>query len=175
MRKGLFVVGVVVLIIGIALAAGSVYLNQVATTNNLSAGQYLSLTPSSIGSTTIYLNWNSAVAGATVYIATATPNCGAQTGVVTSGTGASGSLSAALTSGTTYYVFACASGSLTAVNTSYTSFGISILLLVGIIIAVIGVIILVLSFRKKAAPMPATMPAPTMSAPPAGTPPPAKP
>jgi hypothetical protein len=157
MRRGLFVAGIVVLVLGIVLAGASLAIQAMSTSVSIPAGSADQLTPSGIGSTSVSISWSGADSSTTVYLISGSPTCSSPSGIVAHGAGASGSFSASLSSGTTYQLYACNSGAPVALNASYTTSGISILLLIGIIVAVIGVVITVLGLRArpKAKPSPA--------------------
>lgn len=168
MRKGLFVTSVIVLIIGIGLVALSVYAGEVPTKNDIPAGQDLALLPSGVGPVYLSLSWSNAAAGSTIYVTSDAASCVNPTGIVASGTGASGSLSATLNSGSTYHLYACSGASSTSVTLTYTYFGFSILFIIGIVLAVIGIVLMIVSLRKRAKAMPAMPPATPGPMPPTG-------
>ena len=162
MRRGLFVGGVVVLLIGVLMVGLGYYVNANGTTTNVSAGQVLTLTPSTIGSASTSFKWSGAPSGATVYLITGTATCTSPSGVVASGSGSSGSFSASLSPGTTYSLYACTGGSGAAASFTYSVSGISYLMLIGIIVLIIGIILLALGMRaKKPAPVEAPPVPPT--------------
>jgi uncharacterized membrane protein len=149
MRRGLVIGGIVLAIVGVLLIVASYAVNGSSTSNNIPSGSVLTVTPSGIGSISMSGSWSGGTANTTVYITTGTPVCPGPTGVVTSGKGASGSLSASLTPGTTYNIFACSGSSGQAITYSYTSSGITYLVVIGIVLVVIGVILAVLGLRGK--------------------------
>lgn len=162
MRKGLFVVGVVLLVIGVGVAGASVWANQTPTSRHLNPGDVWQLTANSVGPMSFTMKWSAAGSGAAVYLTSVNPTLGScggtPSGVVANGTGDTGSMTATLTAGTTYYAFACAGGIFDGAQMSYTSLAITFLLLGAIILAVIGVVLLAVSLRAKRASTPPGMP-----------------
>lgn len=153
MRKGLFVVGLVLLLLGVAAAGFITYEAQVPITTNIQAGHQGDLTLSSltIGPQYSTIHWSNAQASDTIYVTTSVPiTCNNPANQVASGTGSSGSFALTLTPGTHYYVFDCASsaGPLSPVSVNYTSFGLTYITIGGIAFAVIGAVLLVVSLRK---------------------------
>jgi hypothetical protein len=161
MRRGLFIGGIVLLLIGVALIGVGYYVNSASTSQTVPAGSVLSLTPSTIGSDSLSVSWSNAPTNTTVYLTTGTPVCATTPGgVVTSGTGTSGSFTASLSSGTTYNLYACSNGNGATADITYSATGFTYLMLIGIILAVVGALLMVLGLRgkPKAAPPPAVAP-----------------
>jgi uncharacterized membrane protein len=162
MGRRLLIGGLVVAILGIALVAGGFALEQSATSQNIPAQDFLTLTPSSLGSSSLSLSWSGASNGTTVYLTSGSVACPAA-GALASGTGASGKLTATLSSGTSYSIFACTGSTLSAVDVSYTGVGLSPLVVIGIVLLVVGIVLVVLS-RRSRKPPPAEPPTPTDAA-----------
>src|SRR5271170_1141362 len=97
MRKGLLIAGIVVLVVGAALIGLGL---SSSITTAVPAGACLNLTPTSIGSDPVTISWNG-VSSTSIVTLSSTGDCSPTT-VIASGTGASGSFTATLTSGTTY-------------------------------------------------------------------------
>ncbi|HUI38164.1 MAG TPA: hypothetical protein VLY85_00875 [Thermoplasmata archaeon] len=161
MRRGLVVAGAVVAVVGLLLVVASVAINGASTSQTIPAGSALTLTPNGVGSIGLSGSWSGGTSDTKVYLVTGTPACPSPTGVVASGSGASGSFSATLQSGTQYSVFACTPDGYQAVSFSYTSSGITYLVVIGIVVLVVGAILAVVGVRAKpkAAPVPETPPA----------------
>jgi uncharacterized membrane protein len=159
MGRGMLIGGIVVAIIGVLLLAGGYAIQQSATSQTIPAGDALSLTPTSVGSASVSLSWSGASSTTAVYFTSGSANCPAS-GALASGTGASGKLTATLSSGTTYSVYACNGANYTTVSVSYTYSELSVLMIIGIVLLVIGIILAVLSRRRKK-PLPIEAPAPT--------------
>ena len=173
MRRGLFAVGVILLILGVAAAGFITYVAQVPVTTNIQTGHQGDLTISalSIGPQFSTIHWSNALATDRIYVTTSSPlTCTQPAGQIASGTGPSGTFSLTLNPSTHYYVFDCSTtGSLSAVSVGYTTLGLNIITIGGIAFAVIGVVLLVISLRK-AEPLPVAMGgAPPGSTPPAGS------
>ncbi|MCI4334831.1 MAG: hypothetical protein L3K04_04315 [Thermoplasmata archaeon] len=160
MRRGLVIGGGVLLALGILLVLLAVLVQGMATSQAIPAGAAYQLSPPSttIGSVHFSASWSGAAAGTVVYLVTGTPTCSSPTGVVANGSGTSGTISATLSSGTTYNLYACSDGTFTDVTVSWTATGISLLMIIGIVLAVIGVLLLVVGIRArpKAARLPPT-------------------
>lgn len=163
MRKGLFIAGIVVLVIGVLCLVGGYLVVSAPSSVTISCGSagcspVGTLSTNGVSGATLSVSWSGADPSTAVYFTTvgnAAPTCSSPTGVVGHGSGASGSFSASMTSGTNYYLYACGPAS-SAVTLSYTAVGLSYLMLIGIVLLVIGAIITVLGFRAKArAPAPA--------------------
>jgi len=107
MRRGRFIAGVVLIVIGLLLIVAGLVVNSGTTSQNVPAGQAWSLSPSSLTAVKASIHWSGGNTSTTTYLVTGTPECPTPTGVVASGSGASGSLSASLQHGSTYYLFAC--------------------------------------------------------------------
>lgn len=149
MRRGLTIAGIVVLIIGVLLIGVGYAVNAMGTTTDVSAGRVLTLTPQTIGSASVQISWSGAPSGATVYLVSGTPTCSSPSGVIAQGSGATGSFGTTLSSGTTYSLYACNGGSGAAATFVYSSTGLTYLIVIGIVVAVIGAILLVLGARAK--------------------------
>ncbi|GEM_PF-1954716 len=152
MRKGLVVVGIVLLLLG-ALMLGYGY--TATQTSAVPPGACLQITPTSIGSDPVTISWSGGDSSTTVTLYSASSDCSSTT-VVASGTGASGSFTATLASGSTYGIETTGS-----VNVTVANHGLSILELLGALLLVIGVILAVFGARAK----PKNRPAPVAAAP----------
>lgn len=159
MRKGLVVVGIIVLIIGVLLAVVGL---PPAQSETLPAGGALEITPSTVGSDSVTVAWSGASDGTTVSIAACESGCQSTGGVIASSTGASGSVSATLTSGTSYAIFE--TGSSGGVSATVTQSGISILTIIGIVVLIVGLLLLVLGARSKPKMAAPAAPEPEMTA-----------
>ncbi|HEV2449822.1 MAG TPA: hypothetical protein VGU43_05380 [Thermoplasmata archaeon] len=164
MRRGLFIGGIVLAIVGILALGGGYAIQQTATTTSVPAGSALSLSPTAIGSTPVTITWSGGSAGTIVYLTTASPSCPPANNV-TSGSGASGTLKATLSSGTTYSVYAC--GGSGAISISYTTSGFTILMVIGVVLLILGIVLAVVGRRAK----PKVKKEPASSAVPTGEPP----
>lgn len=148
MRRGLFIGGIVLAIVGLLALGGGYAIQQAATTNSIPAGSALSLTPSGIGSTSISVSWSGGSSGTTVYLTSGAINCPGS-GALASGNGSSGSLKATLNSGTTYDLYACNGATPAGISVSYTTSGFTLLMVIGIVLLVIGLLLAVVGRRAK--------------------------
>ncbi|MCI4323876.1 MAG: hypothetical protein L3K03_07675 [Thermoplasmata archaeon] len=151
--RGLKIGGIVLIIIGIALVLISVAIQESPTPVAIPAGDadVLTAPSTSLGSASFTVTWTGAATATEVYIITGSPSCGGTpSGLVASGSGSSGSLSASLSSGTSYELYACNGGSPEALSVSYTATGVSLLVVIGIVVAVLGVVLMLLGRRSAA-------------------------
>ncbi len=148
MRRGILIAGIVVVAVGLLLLILAFAVQATPSSSAMPVyPSYLSVSSTAIGGVSLSVSWSGASPGTTVYLTDNTPSCPSPTSVVATGQGASGSLSAKLSSGTTYALFACsdpAGGSL-----STTTTGISPLVLIGILVAVVGAVVAVLGVRAR--------------------------
>lgn len=149
MRRGLAIGGIVLIVIGVALFGGGYALISSGTTETANAGQVLSLTPTGIGSGSVSVSWSGAPSGATVYLMTGSPTCSNPSGIVVQGSGSSGSFSATVSPGTTYNLYACSGTSPAGASFTYASSGLTYLMVIGIVLAIVGLIVLVLGARRR--------------------------
>jgi uncharacterized membrane protein len=154
--RGLRIGGIVLIILGIILVGLSVAVQESPTSVAIPAGSADVLSPpsTSLGSASFSVSWTGAAGGTEVYLVTGTPSCsGTPGGLVASGSGSSGSFTATLQSGTSYELYGCDGGSPEGLSVSWTATGLSLLLIIGIVVAVLGVLLLVLGTRigKRAA------------------------
>jgi uncharacterized membrane protein len=149
MRRGVVIGGVVLVVIGLLMVTGGYLLASASANAVIPAGSELSISPSGATGGTFSGSWSNATSGTTVYIVTGTASCVSPTGVVAKSGGASGSISASLSVGTTYQIYACALGSPSAVTLTYTYIGLSWLMVIGIVLAVIGIILIVMGARVR--------------------------
>jgi uncharacterized membrane protein len=149
MRKGLFVVGIVLLLIGAAVAG---YANFRTAPETLTDTGVLEVTPFLIGSGTLTVSWSGASSSTTVSVYDCSNNACAGASpppTLASATGASGSIAVSVSSGKTYGI--AESGDANGVSANLGISGLSGLVLGGIILVIIGVLLVALSFRAKRA------------------------
>lgn len=175
MRSALLYGGAAAVAIGILLlSAGYVVVSQ-SQTEAVPAGAALSITPTGVGGGMLTASWNGADPNSTVYLITGTATCSSPSGLVAKGSGTDGSFTASVTSGTQYQFYACANGRGTSMTASYSVSEITILMVLGIVLAIVGAVLIVLGYRggsSSAAAMPPRRPsAPSAAArPPAARP-----
>ncbi|MCI4359853.1 MAG: hypothetical protein L3J95_05495 [Thermoplasmata archaeon] len=156
MRTGLFVVGVVVLILGVIVVGASFALSSNSTTIPTPAtGQvnHLKITPSFIGSGTIGISWSGATSQFrfSVFPCSNSACSSWDPSPAANGAGASGSVSFSV-SGSTIYVLVPTQNANAVPVTVQQSGGLTPLLLIGIIILVVGALVAVVGFRARAKP-----------------------
>ncbi len=143
-------VAIVALVVGIALVGISLYGAVVTTTSTPPSRGALTIRPSTIGPLRATIEWTQAGSGSVVYVTDQVPSCYAPSGVVASGSGNNGSLSVSMNPGTTYYLFGCAIGGVVVTpHFSYTLFGLTIELLLGILLIVSGAFALLVALRPR--------------------------
>lgn len=142
MRRSLVIIAVVLLAIG-GPAAIVGYVQGTGTRQAvIPAGSAFAISPRGVSGGTFSASWSNAPAGTHVYIVDTNSSCFSPSGIVAESTGASGTVSASLSIGTTYYVFACVASSPTTISMSYTYFGLSYTLVLGMALTVIGILLL---------------------------------
>lgn len=148
MRKGLLVTGIVILVLGAAIAGYGFTANSQSIT--VAPGSAVQPSTNTVGSDPVTIGWSGGSSSTTV---TLYNGCSSSSSVIDSGTGASGSFTATLTAGGTYCI---AAGSST-VTVTVTNHGISYLDTIGIIILVVGLVIALVGAvtkpRVRAAPV----------------------
>jgi hypothetical protein len=152
MRRGLFIAGVVVLVLGLLIFVGDyAYISQPSTVT-VGGGSVDELTPSGVGATQLSVSWSGGSSNTEVYLTTSTPSCPNSGSNVATGSGASGSFSASLASGSTYGLYFCTGGAVSSsssISVTTTATGFTWFMVIGIAIAVIGAIIAVLGYRAE--------------------------
>jgi uncharacterized membrane protein len=151
--RGMKIGGIVLIIIGIALVLISVAVQESPTPVAIPAGDadVLTAPSTSLGSASFSVSWSGAATGTEVYLVTGTPSCGGTpSGLVASGSGSSGSFSASLSSGTNYELYGCDGASPEGISVSWTATGLSLLMVIGIIVVVLGVVLMLLGRRASA-------------------------
>jgi hypothetical protein len=154
MRKGIFAVGIVVLLLGVILLAVSIIgIPQAASIPPQSVGG-LTINPQFIGSGSVNLAWS----GANAQFRVSVYSCGSSqctsipsaNDLVADGAGGSGSLSFTATGGQYYLAVSNPQTSITVPVTLTASGGLTILSLVGIALLVVGAVVAFLGVRMKA-------------------------
>ncbi len=151
MRRGRFIAGVVLLLIGILILVASL-LPPPSQDITIPAGAVLSLHNTRYSATTLEVSWSNQPSNMIVYLVSTNPTpsaCSSPTGVVANGTGASGSFSASLGADAVDYVYGCAGTSFQSVAISYTqSGGVNLGEIAGGVLAAFGVLLVVLGLRR---------------------------
>lgn len=149
MRKGRFIAGVVLLLIGIGLVGLSLAVNASTSSQTVPAGSAWVITPTSSSAVTADISWTANNASTQTYLVTGTAVCSDPTGVVASGSGASGSFSATLSPGGHYSLYACSGASYETAQFSMTiSGGISLGEIIGAVLLVLGGLLVFLGIRR---------------------------
>jgi predicted RNA-binding Zn-ribbon protein involved in translation (DUF1610 family) len=152
MRKGILILGVILVVVGALIALAGFYVNQAPQNAQIESTYELVLTPNSIGSETVSITWSGGAAGTVVYLVQSAtqPTCPASgETIIAQGTGVSGSLSATLSPGTNYGLYACNGPSGAAIAVTWSVVGLSWGILIGIIVAVVGILVAVVGMRAK--------------------------
>ncbi len=138
MRKGLLVAGIVLLVIGAALAGYGFTANS--QTLNLTPDNAAVAPTNTVGSNPVTISWTGGTSATTV---TLYNGCTPSSPVIASGNGASGSFTATLSAGGNY----CVSAGLSSVSLTIASHGITygelggiVLLIIGVLLAIIGAV-----------------------------------
>ncbi|MCI4367690.1 MAG: hypothetical protein L3K08_08060 [Thermoplasmata archaeon] len=151
------ILGVLVVVLGIViLGIGYTSLfSQSVTAYPLNSGRVATITPTIWGSGSLSVSWNGGGAGTVVTLYNCGSACPITPSALTalpkagSGTGGSGSFSATVSGGTTYGMVE--NGTANNLVTTTQQVGFTSLGLIGIIIAIVGVVLIVLPSRRRAA------------------------
>jgi hypothetical protein len=156
MRKGLLVVGIVLLVIGAALLGWG--FASSSQTYNVVVGEGLQPNANTIGSDPVTISWSGGTSSTAVTLYGPGAACSG-TSIIAGGTGASGSFTATIPSGAADCIVV--SGSSASVTVANHGFG--VLELIGAIILILGLLLAVLGVIRKpkvraaaAAPVPQT-------------------
>jgi hypothetical protein len=150
-------VGVILLIVGLLIFAAEAALPQTAS-QQIPAGAGWTLTPTTIGDASVTISWSGGTTATNVTLFDCGSSCpGSLTGLAktATGSGASGSLGASLTPGN-QYLFVETNGTAT-LSASYSVSGLTILAVIGLVIAVVGTLLVILPTKPEE-------PAPAMDA-----------
>lgn len=152
MRRGRFVVGIVLLLIGLLLAVATL-LPAPAQNTVIPQGQDLALTNPRYTATTLTVTWSGEPSSTRVYLVSSSPTpsaCSSPSAIVANGSGSSGSFSASLGAGAQGYLYGCNATTFQTVEVSVAqSGGLNLGEILGGVVAGIGAIVLALSFRAK--------------------------
>jgi hypothetical protein len=162
MRKGLLIAGIIVLVIGLAVAVVGIPHSQSLTipTN----GSVEELTIPSVGSASVTLTWSGATSSTQVNVVTCSSGCASIGSTVAQQTGSSGTITFTASSGTTYAIYA-SQGPSSGVAGSVSESAFTYLELTGVVVLVVGAVLALLGFRMKArVPAPARVAAPAATA-----------
>ncbi|MCI4326137.1 MAG: hypothetical protein L3K16_00645 [Thermoplasmata archaeon] len=151
MRKGLVVVGVVLLIIGVLAAGLTFQLSQSANVPAAPSAETATMPTLEDGSVTV--SWSGGTAATVLGVFSGTGCTNGPAAPLASGSGASGSVTVSVTSGTTYQICTTAGGPVSA---TIQTDGFGIFVIVGIVLAAMGAFLLVIGVmarpRTRAAP-----------------------
>ncbi|MCI4351621.1 MAG: hypothetical protein L3K15_08955, partial [Thermoplasmata archaeon] len=153
MRVGPLVAGVIALLFGVVLVAMTFVSSPVTIP---ASGGFVPVTTNALAGGTLSVSWSGAPSSTTVAVyhcgstcvftsqtACAGMPCTAQGGPAATGHGGSGSLSLSVANGASYAILA--QGTNAPLSASTTVTGLTLVMLLGIILAVLGVVLLVLS------------------------------
>jgi hypothetical protein len=142
MRKGMLIVGIVLLVIG-AILAGYAF-SATSQTLTIVPGSAVQPSTNTIGSDPVTISWSGGTSTTTVTLWSASAGC-SNPMAVASGTGASGSFSATLTAGGTY----CITAGTSTVSVTVDTHGITFLEMIGLVLLIIGVILAAVGAIRK--------------------------
>jgi uncharacterized membrane protein/ribosomal protein L40E len=148
MRRGLVVVGIVLLLLGVVAAV--VPMVVPANTSIPPANSAQILTLNIIGSGTVTITWSGADSGTMVSVYQCSSSDCSSTSQIASGSGSSGALSFSASGGTTYAINEV--GTSSSVAATLAVVGVTPLVLIGIILVVVGLVLLVFGWRTTAKP-----------------------
>jgi len=144
-------IGIVLLVIGILLFAVAAVLPQTGS-QTIPAGAGWELTPTAIGGEALTLSWSNGGSGTNVTLYDCGSTCPATIGSglssVATGHGGSGSLSVSVDSGH-QYLFVETAGTAT-LSASYSAVGLTVLGVIGIVVAALGTVIVLLPPKREA-------------------------
>ncbi|MCI4340480.1 MAG: hypothetical protein L3J73_04360 [Thermoplasmata archaeon] len=148
MRKGLFVTGIILLLIGLVSIAYPMFIGS--SVSIVAFPDAVAPAPPLLGSGTFTVHWTGATDGTHVVLyECATSDCSVRGATLADVSGASGSLSVTLVSGHSYALYE--NGTAVSIPATVTIMGITTLILIGIVLLVIGLVVVVLSFRGRGA------------------------
>ena len=163
MRKGLLVAGIIVLVLGVLLAAYGFAVLNTSSVTIPGNGSVEEFSVPSVGSAGVTISWSGAPSGTTVNVVQCENACQTLGSETAAGSGSTGSVSFTASSGTTYGIYA--TGASNGVPSTVKVTGITILDLIGIVLLVLGAVLALLGVRMKArAPRPEPMAAPMPAA-----------
>lgn len=161
MRRILRAVLVVLLLVGLVVAAAGVVESEVGSTQAVPPAQVLVLVPNTIGWTPTELHWSGGDGNTTVDLIAGSPHvaefrylCQAAPGLIAQGRGGSGSLSVTLSGGSPYSLYACTGNSGNpiygvATTFTYAFLGLSYASVTGVVIAVLAALLLSTRVRGR--------------------------
>ena len=160
MRRGIFYAGIGVIVLGILIIVLALVAGTISTTIPVQAAGQLTFSPNMIGSGTVTLSWSGASSAfrLQVYQCTDSSCTHWQSAPLANGAGSSGSVSFGANGGDYYVVVA--QGNANAIPASLLVSGLTLLVLVGIILAIVGGVVGFLGFRMKPKPRPVAAAAP---------------
>jgi hypothetical protein len=157
-RQGIFILGIVVIIIGVLIAGGSFTLNSQSNTIPQQGVGCLTIPPSTLVGGSVTLAWSGADQGFSFSVYEQSGSGCDPGSLAAAGSGPSGSLTFSVSSGVTYVVLG--SGNSLAVPVTLTVSGLTPLLLGGIVVAVGGAVLGFFGYIMKAKPRRARAPPP---------------
>ncbi len=153
-RRTPIIVGSCLLAVGLLVIAGIYAINARPRTQYVPAQDTWVLSPTTLTAMTIFVTWSGGTPATKVYLVWGNVGCVAPTGVVGTGTGANGSLTASLDPGTTYSLFACSGPGAYSLNfTVSLRGGVTLADVVAGFIAGIGGLLVVTGLRGRKVPV----------------------
>jgi hypothetical protein len=144
-------VGGVAIVAGLLLLFLSVSIQTTPTTVAVPAGQADTPGSNVVGTAMLTATWSGGDPSTSFYVVTGTPTCrGTPSGMLAEGSGANGTLSTSIPSGSSYSMYACLGGSGEAITVSWTATGYSLLGVAGGVGLIGGALILIAEFLSMA-------------------------
>lgn len=148
-RRGPLIAAIVLIVIALILYGISAAVNQ-PTTVSVKPGQAWQLSPQTLNSVTVSVQYQTSTGSGHTYLMTGQPTCIRPAGVVVNASGGKGTFSAVVQPGKTYNVYSCgASGYIAANYTASLSGGFGWFDLLATILLVIGILFLILAFIPR--------------------------
>jgi hypothetical protein len=148
-HRGRFIAGLVLTLIGVIVVVASLELSATPTTVTIVQGTDYDVKLSALTDVPTTVSWTGQP-NVTVYLMTGSPTCILPLGVVRSATGTSGSFTASLKPGKSYYLYGCTGTTATTVRVTVApSYALTELGVLGGIALALGIFLLVVGIRAK--------------------------
>jgi hypothetical protein len=160
-RQEIFIAGIVVIIVGVLIAGDSLTLtSDTESISNPATGcqNRLAITPPTVFGGSESMSWAGAPSGFSFSVAKESGSSCSLGDIVATGSGTSGSVSFSVSAGTTYVVNA--SGNTAALPVSLSYSGVTLILLAGIAVAVVGAVLAFVGYVMRDRPRRARAPPP---------------
>jgi hypothetical protein len=143
--RTLTILGAVAVVVGLLVLLFSAGIQTTPTTVNIPAGEADQLGATTVGPESFTATWSGENYSTTVYLIAGTPTCrGTPSGMLATGSGVNGTITATLNGGHTYSMYGCLNGQGEAITVNWTSTGYTLLGIAGGVFLVIGAMGLVI-------------------------------